>query len=174
MKTKALLESLSPADLHDASGQRQHHKPITNPAVIDLLKFISRIGVTAAGSDEKRSYMLIELKSSIVYWGCPIIYMTLNPGDLHSPLALFYAGEPIDIKSFVPEWLNSTYRVKVLERNPLAVVQYFHNTVNTIIENVLRKGMFGELSHHYGTIEYQGRRTPHLHIAVRYSFCDIN
>ena len=50
--------------------------------------------------------------------------------------------------------------------NPLAVVEYFHNMVTTIIDTVLKGGMFGELLHHYGTIEYQGRYTPHTHMAV--------
>src|SRR5947199_10735804 len=87
IKTKTLLQSLTPQDLEEASQQQQKHEMITNSAVRDLLKYISRIGFSAAGSDEKRSYMLVELKSSMVYWGCPIIYITLNPGDLHSPLA---------------------------------------------------------------------------------------
>src|SRR5436190_24128688 len=29
--------------------------------------------------------MFTELKSSFVYYGCPIIYLTINPGDRHSP-----------------------------------------------------------------------------------------
>jgi hypothetical protein len=46
------------------------------------------------------------------------------------------------------------------------VVEYFHTTVNIIINTLLKGGIFGELAHHYGTIEYQGRGTPHTHLLV--------
>ena len=108
----------------------------------------------------------MELKSSIVRYGCPIIYLTINPADHHSALSLKYAGINIDVTKFIPEEYNYTRRVKILLQNPLAVVEYFHNMVKAIIDSVLRQGMFGKLIHHYGTIEYQGRFTPHTHMAV--------
>ena len=51
-------------------------------------------------------------------------------------------------------------------RNPLAVVEYFHILVDTIIEMVFKQQLFGDLRHYYGTIEYQGRGTPHIHMTV--------
>jgi hypothetical protein len=47
-------------------------------------------------------------------------------------------------------------------QNPLAIVEYFHTLVDTIIETVFKQGIFGDLRHYYGTIEYQGRGTPPL------------
>jgi len=126
--------------------------------------------VTAAGSDEKKSYMLTELKSSMVYYGCPVIFLTLNPADLHSPISLFYAGEKIDVLQFRPTMHSTSERLRLMLGNPLAVVEYFHNVVNSIIETILKGGMFGELVHYYGPIEYQGRATPHIHLAVFSTF----
>ena len=60
-------------------------------------------------------------------------------------------------------------RLKKMLENPLAVVEYFHNTIRAIIEGVLKGGIFGKLLHFYGPIEYQGRGTPHIHLAVRIS-----
>jgi len=34
------------------------------------------------------------------------------------------------------------------------------------IIGVLKEGMFGELAHYYGTIEYQGQFTLHMHMVV--------
>ena len=102
----------------------------------------------------------------MIYHGCPIIFLTLNPGERHSPIALFYAGEKIDLESFDPELYSSEERLKRMVDNPLAVVEYFHSMVTAIIEKVLKGGVFGELIHHFGTIEYQGRYTPHIHMAV--------
>ncbi len=46
------------------------------------------------------------------------------------------------------------------------MVEYFHNMITTIIENILKDGIFGDVNHYYATIEYQGRGTPHMHLAV--------
>ena len=111
--------------------------------------------------------MLTQLKSSMVLHGCPLIFLTINPGERHSSLALHYAGESIDIRNFHPQAFSSSERLKIMLKNPLAVLDYFHNVLNTIIDKCFKGGMFGELAHHYGTIEYQGRFTPHMHMAVK-------
>jgi hypothetical protein len=160
------LESLSAEDLRQAAKQEQRYHKITNPGVLELLKLIGQVRGATSGSDEKRSYMLTELKSLFIYHGCPVIYLTVNPGDRHSPLALLYAGVKINVEDFIPEEYSFTDRVHALLKNPLSVVEYFHNMVQAIIEGVLKQGMFGELVHYYGTIEYQGRFTPHMHMAV--------
>lgn len=50
--------------------------------------------------------------------------------------------------------------------NPLAVVQYFRNTVDTIINTMLKGGMLSELLHYQGPVEYLGRSPPHTHLLV--------
>ena len=166
--TALLLESLTAEQLMEAASQAEKHQPIKNPAIQELLKGVARVGSTASGSDERKSYMLAQLKSSIVHFGCPVIFLTINPHERYSPIALFYAGEKIDIKKFQPKMYSLSQRLKKTLRDPLAVVEYFHNMITAIIENVLKEGIFGEVSHYYATIEYQGRGTPHTHLAVYY------
>jgi hypothetical protein len=132
--TKELLESLDPRDLLKAAEQAENHVPITDPRVHELLKMISRVGVTAAGSDEKKSHLLAQLKSSMVYHGCPLIFLTLNPAETHSPIALFYAGEEINIEDFDPHKYSPEERLRRTVSNPLAVVEYFHSMISIIIE----------------------------------------
>ena len=165
-KTRALLEQLTSEELLEAAEQARQYRPITNPAVKELLKAITRVGSSSAGSNEKKSHMLVELKSSVVYHGCPIIFLTLNPGDLHSPISLYYAGEKIDPKCFLPQWYTASYRLKMMLRNPLAIIEYFHTLMDTIIEAMFKQGIFGDLRHYYGMIEYQGQGTPHIHMMV--------
>jgi hypothetical protein len=164
--TERVLTSLSSEQLMTAARQSQNHQKITDPGVLTLLKHVNRIGATSAGSDEKKSHMLTQLKSSIVHYGCPIIFLTLNPGDRHSPLALYYSGQEIDLKTFDPGLWSSSKRLKVMLDSPLAMVEYFHTTIRTIINGPLKRGLFGKMRHHYGTIEYQGRGTPQVHLAV--------
>ena len=173
-KTKQLLESLTPEQLSDTAEQAQQHKPITDKAVKELLKMVSRVGGSSPGSVEKKWYMYTQLKSSTVYHGSPVIFLTLNPGERDSPMTLKFAGEDINVYSFCPELYSETKRLQVTLSNPAAVVEYFHHTVNAIIKKVLKGGLFGELAHYFGTIEYQGRGTPHIHLFVHSFYIYLN
>jgi hypothetical protein len=119
-------------------------------------------------SNEKKLHPLVltELKSLIVSCRLPFIYLTLNPGDCHSPVTLLYTGEEINIKSFYSSLWSSATRLHLTLLNPLAVVQYFQMMINVIIGTILMGGMFGELTCYYGPIEYQGQGTPHTHISL--------
>ena len=164
--TALLLESLTAEQLMEAASQAEKYQPITDPAIRELLKGVARIGSTVSGSDERKSYMLAQLKSSIVHFGCPLIYLTINPHERYSPVALFYAGEDIDVCKFQSKWYSLSQRLKRILNNQLTVVEYFHNIIIAIIKNILKEGIFGEVNHYYATIEYQGRGTPYMRLVV--------
>ena len=63
--------------------------------------------------------------------------MTLNPGQWYSPLSLLYAATEIDVNDFVPERFPYLERMRSMLANPLAVIDYFHNTVAAIIAAVI-------------------------------------
>ena len=131
--TRELLESLTPEEIIEAANKAQQYQPNDDHRIKELLKMLSRIGSTAAGSDEKKSYMLAQLKSSMVYYGCPILYLTINPAERYSPLSLFYAGEKIDVKNFSTEFHTYSDRLKCMLNNPLPVVEYFHDRLKRCI-----------------------------------------
>src|SRR6266496_4872400 len=110
--TALLLESLTAEQLMEVATQAEKHQPITDPAIQKLLKGVARVGSTASGSDDRKSYMLAQLKSSIVHFGCPIIFLTINPHEQYSPIVLFYAGEEIDIHKFQPKWYSLSQQLK--------------------------------------------------------------
>jgi len=99
----------------------------------------------------------------------PIVFKTINPGERYSALCLLYAGVQIDMNNFMPERFSSMQRMTTMLANPLTMVDYFHNMIDTVIEAIIKGGMFGQNAHYYGAIEYQGRGTPHIHIMVRLS-----
>src|SRR5436305_12723076 len=98
--TALLLESLIAEQLMKAASQVKKHQLITNSAIQELLKSVARIGSIASDSDERKSYMLAQLKSSIVHFGCLLIYLTINSHERYFLIALFYAGEKINIHKF--------------------------------------------------------------------------
>jgi Helitron helicase-like domain at N-terminus len=164
--TGPLIESLTEERLTTAAQEAAKHKPISDAAVKKLLAMVNTIGTKDPGSEERKSHLLARLKSATVYHGLPQIFLTLNPADNVSPVALFYAGEKIDVKSFHPNLYSKASRMSTMLHNPLAVVEYFRNTIQTVIKTMLKGGMFGELVHYHGPIEYQGRGTPHAHLVV--------
>jgi hypothetical protein len=164
--TGPLIESLTEERLTTAAQEAAKHKPISDAAVKKLLAMVNTIGTKDPGSEERKSHLLARLKSATVYHGLPPIFLTLNPADNVSPVALFYAGEKIDVKSFHPNLYSKASRMSTMLHNPLAVVEYFRNTIQTVIKTMLKGGMFGELVHYHGPIEYQGRGTPHAHLVV--------
>jgi hypothetical protein len=164
--TEYLLQSLTSIQLNNAANEAEQHRPISDPAVKALLQAVNRVSASMTGSDSKRFYMFSELKSSVIYQSLPATYITLNPGEIYSSLALLYAGEQINVSTFSPYDYTVSSRRETMLQNPLAVVEYFHTTVRTILSTLIKGGLFGELLHHYGTIEYQGRGTPHIHLLV--------
>jgi hypothetical protein len=58
-------------------------------------------------------------------------------------------------------------RLGTMLDNSLAAVEYFRNMVDTILKRMLKGGMFGELIHYHGTVEYLSRGPPHTHLLVR-------
>jgi hypothetical protein len=102
---------------------------------------VNTIGTKDPGSEERKSHLLARLKSATVFHGLPQIFITLNPADNISPIALFYAGERIDVKSFSPHLYTAGDRLKRMLNNPLSVVQYFRSTINTILKTMLKGGI---------------------------------
>ena len=97
-----MLASLATEQLLQAASQGEKHHPITDPAIQELLNGVARVGSTAAGSNERKSYMLAQLQSSIVHYGCPHLSHYQSSRAIF-PLTLYYAGEEIDIRQFQPK-----------------------------------------------------------------------
>jgi hypothetical protein len=65
---------------------------------------------------------------------------------------LLYTEENIDVKGSSPQLYAIGERLNMILENPLAVVKYFYNTINTVIQALLKGGMFDELIHYYGPV----------------------
>ena len=111
--------------------------------------------------------------------GPPSIWLTVNPCDLHDPIAQLLAGEEINLDDFIktdaPDKLT---RAQNIAKDPYAAAKFFHFLICTIIRILFNveikqgrelncgEGIFGELSAYFGTVESQGRGTLHLHMLI--------
>ena len=64
----------------------------TNPRISALLKQVKTVAGTVMGSNQSRAKCRVELHSQIFSSGLPSIFITINPCDLHHPLAMKICG----------------------------------------------------------------------------------
>jgi len=127
---------------------------------------LTTVGARTPGSDERKTQMLVKMKSMIVAFGCPCIYITINSAQDHSPIVLKYAGKDIDPFPFVPAKYNATERLKIALENPHAVNDYFDTMIRLMIKCLFAEGLFGKMIAYFGVKEYQGRGAPHVHMVL--------
>ena len=172
------FSTLTSADLEKAAEEERSGKTISNPNARELLRVAFGTTRRVLGSDASRFAYRRELRAANVFWGPPTVWLTINPDDLHDPIAQIFAGEEIDLDKFVKHLgPDKTQRAHNLAKDGFAAAKFFHFLIQTIIKTLLgaqtstkrfeaTKGIFGVLQGYYGTVECQGRGTLHLHILL--------
>ena len=99
--------------------------------------------------------------------GLPSIFLTLNPADVLSPVALYFAGIKLDLDNIQTEQLmNICKRAKTIASHPVATATFFHLLITNILETMIVGGVLGPIKAYFGTVESQGRGSLHLHILI--------
>jgi hypothetical protein len=146
-------------------------KPTTEDerSCFQLIRDLDHINGKVSGSVTSKKYMRNEIWSLIAYMGAPIWYITLSPADNKHPLCLYFAD---DVESFdVKLSRTEDDRYRLIANNPVAGARFFNFMVELFIKHVLghgamRRGVYGDTSAFYGTVEQQGRLTLHLHMLL--------
>ncbi|CAF4750187.1 unnamed protein product [Rotaria socialis] len=79
-------------------------------ALNKLLNHIKTIGGRVMGSAYSRTALCTRIHALIYNQGLPSIFLTLNPVDIHSPVALYFAGVKLDLDKIQIEQLMTTYK----------------------------------------------------------------
>ncbi|RHZ88922.1 hypothetical protein Glove_19g13 [Diversispora epigaea] len=125
-----LIATLKSEDISIAINQEQNKQPITNPAILELLKNVNSSEPRLMASPQSRTRMRNEIRAVITQDGTPSLFITINPADLHSPIVMMYAGKEIDIKNLPPEnFPKTTERARLAHFDPSAVAKYFDVTI---------------------------------------------
>jgi hypothetical protein len=170
--TKRLLE-LDQTVLTDITNRMikgEHIKPETDEekACFQVLRDLDPVAAKVSGSTTSKKYMRNEIWSLIAYRGAPSWYITLSPADLKHPICIYWADSK---EKFEPSVMTYNERTSLICRNPTAAARFFHFIVETFIAEVLgvdvdHRGLYGDTSAYYGTVEQQGRLTLHLHLLL--------
>lgn len=173
-----LLSTITVAKLQKAQQEEETHKPISDPAVRLLCRHIYATSGRVTGSDQSWSQLCSQIWSTCIMLNPPTLWITINPCDLHDPIAQVFAGEAIDLDKF--NSLLGPSKQKCAENvaaDPYAAAKFFHFTIHTVLETLFgitvssqkvlsTGGIFGHVSAYFGVVESQSRATLHLHVLL--------
>ncbi|CAF3938185.1 unnamed protein product [Rotaria sp. Silwood1] len=114
----------------------------SNSALNKLLHHIKTIGGRIMGSAYSRTALRTRIHALIYNQGLPSILLTLNPADIHSPLALYFAGVKLDLDNIQIEQLMDTYkRAEIVASHPVATAKFFHLLITNILDTLIVGGV---------------------------------
>jgi hypothetical protein len=152
-RSAELIATLTPEDMKVAIEQEQNKQPVTNPAILELLRNVNSAGSKLMASHQSRARMRNEMRAITVRDGLPSLFITINPADLHSPIVMMYAGKEIDLDNLLPETFpKAVERARLAHLDPSAVAKYFDVVIRGITETIVgygkeEGGAFGPIKH---------------------------
>ncbi|CAF4251337.1 unnamed protein product [Rotaria socialis] len=155
-----LLELLSSADIATAlvNISKGTYSKVADQRINTLMKHIKIVGGHVMGSSHSRSALRTKIHSLCFYLGLPSLFVTINPADIHSPVALYFAGVDLDLDKILPEALGTSYeRAKTIATHPVATAKFFNCLIKTILKSLVLGGVLGPTKAYFGTVENQGR-----------------
>ena len=161
-----------------AQQEEEKHLPISDPAVRLLKSHINATAGRIMGSDQSRFQLRSQIWSTSIYLGPPYLWITINPSDIHDPIAQVFAGENINLDDFVSTaGPDKDQRARNIASDPYAAAKFFHFLIKLILETLFQvkvtthqvksyMGILGRVAAYFGTVESQGRGTLHLHLLI--------
>ena len=114
-----------------------------------------------------RTALRTQIHALIYNQGLPSIFLTINPADIHSPIALYFAGVRLDLDNIQSEQLMNAYkRAEIIASHPVATAKYFHLLITNILHTMIIGGVLEAIKAYFGTVESQGRGSLHLHLLI--------
>lgn len=168
-KSAQFLESLSSKDITQAlvNISKGTYRKVSDEKIGTLMKHIKVVGGHVMGSAHMRSTLRTKIHSLCFSIGLPSLFVTINPADIHSPVALYFAGVDLDLDKVLPETMGTSYeRAKTIASHPVATAKYFHCLIKSILKCLVLGGVLGPAKAYFGTVENQGRGSLHLHLLI--------
>ncbi|CAF4828203.1 unnamed protein product [Rotaria sp. Silwood1] len=163
------IQSINSKDIEMAldNNFKRTYNTEANSALNKLLRHIKTVGGRVMGSTYSRTALRTRIHALIFNQGLPSIFLTINPADIHSPVALYFAGVQLNLDKIQNEQLMDTYRrAEIIASHPVATAKFFHVLISNILDSMIMGGVLGPVKAYFGTVESQGRGSLHLHLLI--------
>lgn len=172
------VASVTAEKLNQAKVEEERGLPISDKAVGALERHVYATATRVSGTDQSRYRLRSQIWSTSTILGPPSLWISINPSDLHIPIAQIFAGEEINMDNFMATLgPDKAKRARNIADDPYAAAKFFHFMIKTILETLFQvkvtsaqvksgMGVFGRVAAYFGTVESQSRGTLHLHLLV--------
>jgi len=136
-KDARMLSSLTIAKLQWAQKEEESGQVISDPAVRLLRQHIYATRGRVMGSDQAQNQLRRQIWSTSIMLNPPTLWITINPCDLHNPIAQVFAGEHIHLDHFESMLGPSKEkRAQNIAADPYAAAKFFHFMIQTTLETL--------------------------------------
>jgi Helitron helicase-like domain at N-terminus len=132
------------------------------------------------GTDESCTQIWSQIWSTSVMQGPPSLWLTINPSDIHNPIAQIFVEHEINMDNFLPtDGPDASNHALNIAADPYMAAKFFHFTVMLVLQTLMgieagkgnnciqrKEGVVGKVSAYIGMVEAQGRGTLHLHMIL--------
>ncbi|CAF3216892.1 unnamed protein product [Rotaria sp. Silwood2] len=163
------IHTLNSKDIEMAldNNSKRTYNTGSNSVLNKLLQHIKTVGGRVMGSAYSRTALRTRIHALIFNQGLPSIFLTLNPADTHSPVALYFAGVKLNLDNVQNEQLMDTYRrAEIIASHPVSTAKFFHLLITNILGTMIMGGVLGPVKAYFGTVESQGPGSLHLHLLI--------
>jgi hypothetical protein len=162
------MTMLTVNDLIQAEKEEAQRLPISNPRVQALQKHVFAASGRIVGLDNSHTSYRGQIWGTSLWLRPPSLWITINPVDIHDPIAQVFAEEAIDMDRFLPTvGPDSQQRARNIVKDPYTAAKFFFFIINTVLitmfgitvqkSHVISKmGALGRLSGYFGVVEAQG------------------
>ena len=175
----ALISTLKPEDLIQASQEETRKVRFSNPAVQALRDQLGAVRARVKGTDESKQPFRSRIWGTNLLFNPPSLWITINSADTQDPIAQVCAGEEINLDQFCDTvGPTNSQRAINIAQDPFSAAKYFHFIVKCVLEILFgitknsrgqidrQEGIFRKVQSYIGTVEAQGRGTLHLHMLL--------
>jgi hypothetical protein len=130
------INQLTAAEVKTALSQIESNSytHTLNPRLSILLKQLKTVSGSVMGSNQSRANYRVELHSQIFFSSLPNIFVTINPCDLHHPLAMKFAGIDLDIDNLIFDQMpKSQERAAIVAKYPVAIARFFNRLITSVL-----------------------------------------
>jgi hypothetical protein len=167
------IQSLNSNDIETAlkNISEKTYDTRSNNALSKLLNHIKTVGGRVMGSAYSRTALRTKIHALIYNQGLPSIFLTLNPADVHSPVALYFAGVKLDLNNIQTETLMDSYkRAEIIASHPVATAKFFHLLISNILDTMIVGGVLGPVKAYFGTVEQRWASTDFFEYEYEYEY----